>query len=64
MRNWESISNRDAVDGSAIHTEPPTAILLGRQEGRYDARAVALAYEAAVEQVFNLSLELGALRGI
>ena len=56
--------NRDAVDGPTMHIEPPRAILLWRQEGGYAARDVALLDEAVVEQIFNLSLELGTLRWI
>ena len=67
---WKAFSSlrsqqyRDAVDGPAVNAESPGAIFLWHKESGDDARTLALADEAAAQQVFYLLLKLRTLRRI
>ena len=58
------VTYRDAVDGLAVDTEAPGAVFLWCKESGNGAWALALADEAAAQQIFYLLLKLRTLRRI
>lgn len=54
-RDWMSILYRNVVDGSAVHTHAPSAILFGHKEDRNVTRAEALPDVSLLKKLSNLS---------